>query len=182
MDAARLDAHRLLKEKTIRDCFLEDDKDNEMEEEEGAVDCYADDERKKKVTGRRGGPGGTSSPCCAVEKCGTDLTDARRYHRRHKVCETHSKAPVVIVAGLRQRFCQQCSRFHELSEFDETKRSCRRRLAGHNERRRKSTAETTGEGSSCRGVGPQLDDQCRQADENNRLQIPAQGNRPYKRS
>lgn len=46
-------------------------------------------------------------------------------------------------------------RFHELYEFDETKRSCRRRLAGHNERRRKSTAETTGEGSSCRGVGPQ---------------------------
>lgn len=28
-------------------------------------------------------------------------------------------------------------RFHELMEFDEGKRSCRRRLAGHNERRRK---------------------------------------------
>lgn len=86
--------------------------DNDMEEEEGGVDCYADDERKKKVTGRRAAPAGTSSPCCMVEKCGTDLTDARRYHRRHKVCETHSKAPVVIVAGLRQRFCQQCSRYH----------------------------------------------------------------------
>lgn len=111
MDAASLEAHRLLKEKTIKDCFLEDDMDNDIEEEEGGVDCYADDERKKKVTGRRGGPGGTSPPCCVVEKCGIDLTDARRYHRRHKVCETHSKAPVVIVAGLRQRFCQQCSRY-----------------------------------------------------------------------
>lgn len=29
------------------------------------------------------------------------------------------------------------SRFHRLPEFDQGKRSCRRRLAGHNERRRK---------------------------------------------
>jgi hypothetical protein len=28
-------------------------------------------------------------------------------------------------------------RFHVLAEFDEAKRSCRRRLAGHNKRRRK---------------------------------------------
>lgn len=37
-------------------------------------------------------------------------------------------------------------RFHEVSEFDDTKRSCRLRLAGHNERRRKSAAEYHGEG------------------------------------
>jgi hypothetical protein len=30
------------------------------------------------------------------------------------------------------------NRFQVLSEFDAVKRSCRRRLAGHNERRRKS--------------------------------------------
>lgn len=29
------------------------------------------------------------------------------------------------------------SRFHLLAEFDDGKRSCRKRLAGHNERRRK---------------------------------------------
>ena len=29
------------------------------------------------------------------------------------------------------------NRFHQLPEFDNAKRSCRRRLAGHNERRRK---------------------------------------------
>nr|WCD39367.1 squamosa promoter binding-like protein 17 [Cenchrus americanus] len=49
----------------------------------------------------------------------------------------HTKTPRVVVAGIEQRFCQQCSRFHELSEFDQGKRSCRRRLIGHNERRRK---------------------------------------------
>lgn len=35
------------------------------------------------------------------------------------------------------------SRFHPLSEFDEGKRSCRRRLAGHNRRRRKTQPEDT---------------------------------------
>ncbi|KAG2683803.1 hypothetical protein I3760_10G050300 [Carya illinoinensis] len=32
-------------------------------------------------------------------------------------------------------------RFHLLSEFDENKRSCRERLAGHNERRRKISSD-----------------------------------------
>ncbi|KAL8140269.1 hypothetical protein V2J09_006290 [Rumex salicifolius] len=76
--------------------------------------------------------------CCQAENCSADLSDAKRYHRRHKVCEFHAKAPVVIVTALQQRFCQQCSRFHVLSEFDDMKRSCRRRLAGHNERRRRT--------------------------------------------
>ncbi|KAK1364563.1 squamosa promoter-binding-like protein 7 [Heracleum sosnowskyi] len=80
-------------------------------------------------------------PKCQVEGCHVALMNAKEYHRRHKVCEVHSKAPKVVVLGLEQRFCQQCSRFHVMTEFDETKRSCRRRLAGHNERRRKTPHE-----------------------------------------
>ncbi|KAL2466811.1 Squamosa promoter-binding-like protein 12 [Abeliophyllum distichum] len=87
-----------------------------------------------------GGGGGMAQPCCVVEKCEVDLRGCKKYYQRHKVCEVHSKAPEVIVSGARQRFCQQCSRFHEVSEFDQTKRSCRSRLAGHNERRRKSSS------------------------------------------
>ncbi|GJN22783.1 hypothetical protein PR202_gb10381 [Eleusine coracana subsp. coracana] len=56
----------------------------------------------------------------------------------HKVCEMHAKASTAVVGNTVQRFCQQCSRFHLLQEFDEGKRSCRRRLAGHNRRRRKT--------------------------------------------
>ncbi|KAH0456484.1 hypothetical protein IEQ34_014391 [Dendrobium chrysotoxum] len=78
-------------------------------------------------------------PRCQVEGCNKALVDAKDYHKRHKVCEMHSKAPCVVVLGVEQRFCQQCSRFHIVSEFDGAKRSCRRRLAGHNERRRKSS-------------------------------------------
>ncbi|KAL5196520.1 hypothetical protein ABZP36_000032 [Zizania latifolia] len=116
---------------------------------------------------RRGaaGAGGGGGPSCQVERCSADLSEARRYHRRHKVCEVHSKQPIVLVAGLHQRFCQQCSRFHELSEFDDEKRSCRRRLAGHNERRRKSSVD------AARGVG------CRNADQDGRGH-PGPGNPP----
>ncbi|KAG2322663.1 hypothetical protein Bca52824_015876 [Brassica carinata] len=82
-------------------------------------------------------PRASSSPLCQVYGCNMDLSSSKDYHKRHRVCETHSKTSVVIVNGIEQRFCQQCSRFHFLSEFDNGKRSCRRRLAGHNERRRK---------------------------------------------
>uniref|UniRef100_A0A0D3H8D0 SBP-type domain-containing protein n=2 Tax=Oryza barthii TaxID=65489 RepID=A0A0D3H8D0_9ORYZ len=85
-------------------------------------------------------------PRCQVEGCGVDLSGVKPYYCRHKVCYMHAKEPIVVVAGLEQRFCQQCSRcsvhmvrFHQLPEFDQEKKSCRRRLAGHNERRRKPT-------------------------------------------
>ncbi|KAK8955283.1 Squamosa promoter-binding-like protein 12 [Platanthera guangdongensis] len=47
---------------------------------------------------------------CQVEGCNLDLTGAKAYYCRHKVCGMHSKSPKVIVAGIEQRFCQQCSR------------------------------------------------------------------------
>lgn len=85
---------------------------------------------------------------CQVDDCGTDLSKAKDYHRRHKVCEMHSKASRALVGNVMQRFCQQCSRFHALQEFDEGKRSCRRRLAGHNKRRRKTQSETVANNNS----------------------------------
>ncbi|KAL2319958.1 hypothetical protein Fmac_028927 [Flemingia macrophylla] len=89
-----------------------------------------------------GSTAATNSPRCQAEGCNADLSQAKHYHRRHKVCEFHSKAATVIAAGLTQRFCQQCSRFHLLSEFDNGKRSCRKRLADHNRRRRKTQQPT----------------------------------------
>ncbi|CAA7013530.1 unnamed protein product [Microthlaspi erraticum] len=90
---------------------------------------------------RSGSPGGGNYPKCQVDNCKEDLSIGKDYHRRHKVCEVHSKATKALVGKQMQRFCQQCSRFHLLSEFDEGKRSCRRRLAGHNRRRRKTQPE-----------------------------------------
>jgi hypothetical protein len=51
-----------------------------------------------------------AAPACSVQGCDADLSQCRDYHRRHKVCVAHSKAPFVTVAGQQQRFCQQCSR------------------------------------------------------------------------
>lgn len=49
-------------------------------------------------------------PTCQVFGCNKDLSSSKDYHKRHKVCDVHSKTAVVIVNGIRQRFCQQCSR------------------------------------------------------------------------
>lgn len=48
--------------------------------------------------------------CCQVEGCNADLLLAKEYHRKHRVCDAHSKCPKVIVEGRERRFCQQCSR------------------------------------------------------------------------
>ena len=61
--------------------------------------------KKAKVTG-----GSSNRAICQVEDCGVDLSKAKDYHRRHKVCEVHSKASQALVANVMQRFCQQCSR------------------------------------------------------------------------
>ncbi|XAR48194.1 hypothetical protein NMG60_11030931 [Bertholletia excelsa] len=90
---------------------------------------------------------------CLVDGCNSDLSQCREYHRRHKVCELHSKTPKVTIGGREVRFCQQCSRFHSLAEFDEGKRSCRKRLDCHNRRRRKPQSE-----SISRNVGNFLSD------------------------
>ncbi|KAF8099639.1 hypothetical protein N665_0240s0014 [Sinapis alba] len=86
---------------------------------------------------RGNGTGNNQIPFCLVDGCDSDFSNCREYHKRHKVCDVHSKTPVVTINGHKQRFCQQCSRFHALEEFDEGKRSCRKRLDGHNRRRRK---------------------------------------------
>ncbi|KAL5715439.1 hypothetical protein ACHQM5_017258 [Ranunculus cassubicifolius] len=157
------------------------DAEDEFDEDDTEEMMMIGDDRKKKgvvsrSSSRASSGGGVAPPSCQAEKCNSDLTDAKRYYRRHKVCEHHSKAPVVLVAALRQRFCQQCSRFHELSEFDDTKRSCRRRLAGHNERRRKNSSEYHGEGSSNKEVDPLKENQYRQVNQSGRIPISTSGN------
>ncbi|CAK9181583.1 unnamed protein product [Ilex paraguariensis] len=56
---------------------------------------------------------GGQPPRCQVEGCKVDLSDVKPYYSRHKVCGMHSKSPKVIVAGIEQRFCQQCSSFDD---------------------------------------------------------------------
>ncbi|KAL5576713.1 hypothetical protein UlMin_018412 [Ulmus minor] len=136
----------------IEEEFEEEEEEEEEDEICGLGFAGGDDMRKKRPitsSSKRGSSaGGPTRPSCQADNCNADLTEAKHYHRRHKICEFHAKASVVLVAGIQQRFCQQCSRFHGLPEFDDNKRSCRRRLAGHNERRRKSSSDLHREGST----------------------------------
>nr|AXB72479.1 squamosa-promoter binding-like protein [Betula platyphylla] len=172
--------------------LVEDDVDDEyLDEEEGGGEMisFTDNDRKTRAGGKRGstaGSGGVSPPRCQAEKCGADLTVAKRYHRRHKEYKVMAFEQRTVIqyvpAGillapvnlLYELLIIRLCRFHELSEFDEAKRSCRRRLAGHNERRRKvGSAESSGEVSSRRGV--------RQADDQRgRIQVTIPGNPSYK--
>ncbi|KAL0710437.1 hypothetical protein Bca4012_017415 [Brassica carinata] len=81
--------------------------------------------------------GNSQIPVCLVDGCDSDFSNCREYHKRHKVCDVHSKTPVVTISGHKQRF-------HALEEFDEGKKSCRKRLDGHNRRRRKPQPDHIG--------------------------------------
>lgn len=87
-----------------------EDEDDYIDQETGGGGFGFEQGTMKKKTVLAAANGRVAPPCCQVENCGVDLTN-ERYYRRHKVCQVHAKAPVVIVAGAQQRFCQQCSRF-----------------------------------------------------------------------
>ena len=57
-----------------------------------------------------------------VAGCGKDISKDKVYYRRHQVCPEHLKAPEILIGNSRQRFCQQCSQFHPVEEFDDNKR------------------------------------------------------------
>lgn len=50
-------------------------------------------------------------PICQVQGCYKDLSNSKDYYKRHRVCDIHSKTAKVIIKGIEQRFCQQCSRY-----------------------------------------------------------------------
>ncbi|KAI3730173.1 hypothetical protein L6452_18850 [Arctium lappa] len=137
-------------EKRRRVVVLDDDE--EVGDEVGALNLNLGGQMYswEGKSGKKSKVGGATAnrAVCQVDDCQADLTGAKDYHRRHKVCNLHSKATKALVGNVMQRFCQQCSRFHALQEFDEGKRSCRRRLAGHNRRRRKTHPENTINGVS----------------------------------
>ncbi|KAG4971230.1 hypothetical protein JHK85_037651 [Glycine max] len=87
----------------------------------------------------------SASARCQVPACEVDISELKGYHRRHRVCLRCANAATVMLNGEAKRYCQQCGKFHVLSDFDEGKRSCRRKLERHNtRRRRKPTADSGG--------------------------------------
>ncbi|CAK9216293.1 unnamed protein product [Sphagnum troendelagicum] len=79
---------------------------------------------------------------CQVPSCAADLASLKGYHQRHRVCLRCANASSVKLHQHLHRYCQQCGRFHVLSDFDDEKRSCRRKLERHNNRRRRKVQES----------------------------------------
>ncbi|GLI60188.1 hypothetical protein VaNZ11_002254 [Volvox africanus] len=73
---------------------------------------------------------------CKVSGCSSDLASAPKTHQRFRLCNLHIKAPAILVDGVASRFCQQCSRFHPLTEFHGTNRTCRMMLVKNRARQR----------------------------------------------
>jgi len=59
---------------------------------------------------------------------------------RFRTCTLHRREDEVDMNGVPSRYCQQCTRFHPLSEFDGLKHGCRKRLDRHNLRRKRKNA------------------------------------------
>eukprot|EP00887_Chlorella_sp_A99_P001224 scaffold14.g1224.t1 len=70
-----------------------------------------------------------------VPGCTADLLALKKYYRRYHICTEHLNQPCVELQGAQCRFCQACGSFHPVSAFEGTKKSCRRKLLRHNERR-----------------------------------------------
>ena len=76
----------------------------------------------------------TSQAYLQVEDCTRDVCELSTYHFRYRICNVHIRLPAFMRQGKLQRFCQQCGRSHELSEFEGNQRSCRAQLDRHNAR------------------------------------------------
>jgi len=67
-------------------------------------------QRSEEDRPRKGGASSSTPPSCQVDGCHADLSGARDYHKRHKVCEAHTRTSLVRIKNIEHRFCQQCSR------------------------------------------------------------------------
>ena len=130
MATGKADGKRRLSYYEMEEEDEEDEEEDEDEEQEIDAELgFSGDFNKKKKIFTSGGssnkksasafggaPAAAPPPPCQADNCNADLSSSKRYHRRHKVCEFHAKAPVVPVTGIDQRFCQQCSRYFGLKK------------------------------------------------------------------
>mmetsp|Transcript_18766 Transcript_18766/g.52252 ORF Transcript_18766/g.52252 Transcript_18766/m.52252 type:complete len:230 (+) Transcript_18766:167-856(+) len=96
---------------------------------------------------------------CLADDCRVDISHLKEYYRRRKLCKTCINKNIIQSAGRLMRFCQQCSKVHDISEFDGSMRSCREKLQMHRIRARKTYIATQkpGKRTSSRNPTPAAD-------------------------
>ena len=77
---------------------------------------------------------------CLADDCRADISNLKEYYRRRKLCDGCINKDVIQSAGKLMRFCQQCSKVHDIEAFDGSMRSCREKLQMHRIRARRTFA------------------------------------------
>eukprot|EP00241_Pyramimonas_parkeae_P019379 CAMPEP_0114311934 /NCGR_PEP_ID=MMETSP0059-20121206/20122_1 /TAXON_ID=36894 /ORGANISM="Pyramimonas parkeae, Strain CCMP726" /LENGTH=323 /DNA_ID=CAMNT_0001436207 /DNA_START=229 /DNA_END=1200 /DNA_ORIENTATION=- len=94
-----------------------------------------DGEAKETSAGNRNSSKLSDKRCRVVGCSETNLRKLPLYCIRHRVCGMHVKMSSVLIEGQQQRFCQKCTRFHLLADYDGGKHTCRKGLEQQRQRR-----------------------------------------------
>ena len=98
-------------------------------------------------------PGGTVR--CTVDNCGEPCVSV--YCRRYHTCREHIGALHVVRGGAEVRFCQRCSSFQPIADFDGDRHTCRDALHAYNSARRemrKTNKDKRKKAAAAAGEGP----------------------------
>lgn len=114
--------------------------------EQVSPEVFSDSNQSSKASGKRGTssdkqkrgprPRRFRKDRCQADGCTNSLRSLSFYYQRNHICMEHIKAEDFNVAATPSRFCQRCGLSHPLGDFDGAKRSCKKALARHNQRRR----------------------------------------------
>ncbi|KFM25938.1 Squamosa promoter-binding-like protein 16 [Auxenochlorella protothecoides] len=80
----------------------------------------------------------------SADNCTADLGACSFYYQRNHICPAHLKAGAYAVRGVSTRFCQRCGVGHPVEDFSGAKRSCKKALDRHNQRRREKQGGSEG--------------------------------------
>ena len=112
-----------------KETTAEDDLDNEtLSPEPSIAEAVADASRHV------GSPGGIIR--CTIDNCGEPCVSV--YCRRYHTCRAHIEALHVVRNGEECRFCQRCSSFQPVGDFDGARHTCRDALSAYNAARREA--------------------------------------------
>ena len=92
--------------------------------------------RHRRPRGRRPGAAAPEHPPPVQQRALKPSPARHPPPQKYRICTQHTQSRAVEIEGSLVRFCQQCGRFHPTIDFDDGRRSCRRSLDRHKERRR----------------------------------------------
>lgn len=100
-----------------------------------------------KPDGKAAAPSNEKTETIICQVCAKEVpsNSIRKYIRVRKVCNGCRTSECVVKNGKKMRFCQLCSWFHPVDNFEGKRHSCKNALEKHNQRRRQKTVKSKGQ-------------------------------------